>query len=254
MEPEADLDALAASIRDHGQQVPVMLRHSPSHEGRYDVVYGRRRAAALRRLGLPVRAMVRDLDDHSLIVAQGQENSARRDLSFIEKARFAASMQRMGFDRQVICDALSIDKTVVSRMLAVVDRVPEEVLQAIGPAPLAGRDRWLALANRAKGWDVPDLIAAAQGMTATRGLPPCSDALATPRPADPPAPLVGDGVTLGTVQRRSGGRMRLDLDAGSGGWLAAQIDRLHRDWQETARGADEDVTPTEEARQGQSDT
>ncbi|MFN6977363.1 MAG: plasmid partitioning protein RepB, partial [Gemmobacter sp.] len=152
MEPEAGLDELAESIRLHGQQVPVMLRHSPNYEGRYEVVYGRRRVAALRRLGLPVRAMVRDLGDRALIVAQGQENTARRDLSFIEKARFAAQMVRMGFDRQVICEALSIDKTVASRMLAVIDALPEAVLQAIGPAPGVGRDRWLALAGRARGW------------------------------------------------------------------------------------------------------
>lgn len=253
MEPEADLDALAASIRDHGQQVPVMLRHSPNYEGRYEVVYGRRRVAVLRRLGLPVRAMVRDMDDRSLIMAQGQENTARRDLSFVEKARFAAAMQRLGFDRALICEALSIDKTVASRMLAVVEAVPEAALQAIGPAPSAGRDRWLALAARAKGWDAADLIAAARGADSDARFAALFDALATPRRAAAPAPLADGEVMLGTLQRR-GGRVRLDLDAGFGGWLAAQIDRLHRDWQKTARDADKDVTPAQEARPGQNDT
>jgi ParB family transcriptional regulator, chromosome partitioning protein len=44
---------------------------------------------ALRDLGQPVRALVRDFDDAALVMAQGQENGARRDLSFIEKANFA---------------------------------------------------------------------------------------------------------------------------------------------------------------------
>jgi ParB family chromosome partitioning protein len=43
-----DHEALVASIRDYGQQVPVLLRLDPNHEGRYQVVYGRRRVAALK--------------------------------------------------------------------------------------------------------------------------------------------------------------------------------------------------------------
>jgi ParB family transcriptional regulator, chromosome partitioning protein len=244
MDPDAGLEGLIASIRDHGQQVPVMLRHSPNHEGRYEVVYGRRRVAALCHLGLPVRAMVRDLDDRSLIVAQGQENTARRDLSFIEKARFAAAMVGLKFERQVICDALSIDKTVASRMLAVIDAIPEEVLQAVGPAPAAGRDRWLALAARAK--DVPPdrLIAAAQGADSDARFATLFESLAPERTTGTPAPLSADGVQLGTL-RRSGGKVRLDLDAGFGGWLAANIGRFHRDWQTATRDRDDPDQPPE---------
>ena len=137
---DADAEGLAdliASIRDYGQQVPVLLRHNPHQEGRYEVVYGRRRVAALKALNQPVKALLRQLNDRELIVAQGQENSARKDLSFIEKASFAAQMVRLGFDRKVVCDALSIDKTVISRMLTVTDAVPEAVILAIGSAPSA---------------------------------------------------------------------------------------------------------------------
>ena len=95
--------------------------------------------------------MVRNLNDHDLVIAQGQENSARKDLSFIEKANFAAQMQQGGYDRKVICDALSIDKTVISRMLSIIDALPAGLIRAIGAAPGAGRDRWLALADKAQG-------------------------------------------------------------------------------------------------------
>lgn len=237
MEPEAELEALMASIRNHGQQVPVMLRHSPNYEGRYEVVYGRRRVAALRRLGRPVRAMVRDLDDRALIVAQGQENTARRDLSFIEKARFAAAMVQMGFDRGVICEALSIDKTVASRMLGVIEAIAEPVLLAIGPAPGVGRDRWLALAARAKDWTADDLIAAATGADSDARFSALYLALSTPRPTVPPTPLRAGTVDLGTL-RRSAGRVRLDLDEEFGNWLARNIDQLHRDWKATDRDED----------------
>lgn len=144
---EDDHDRLVASIRDYGQQVPVLVRPHPEAPGRYQIVYGRRRVLALRDLGQPVKALVRDLDDLGAVLAQGQENTARRDLSFIEKANFARQMQEAGYERRVICDALSIDKTVISRMLSVVERVPPEVIALIGAAPGTGRDRWLAFAG-----------------------------------------------------------------------------------------------------------
>ncbi len=146
---ESGIAALMDSVRDHGQQVPVPLRHSPNHEGRYEVVFGRRRVAALRRLGLTVRAMVRELNDRDMIVAQGQENAARKDLTFIEKANFAHQLVAAGLERNIICDALHIDKTVISRMLTVTEAVPLEVIRAIGAAPAIGRDRGTALATQA---------------------------------------------------------------------------------------------------------
>lgn len=135
---------LVASIAEHGQQVPVLVR--PSASGRYQIVYGRRRVAACRDLGRPVRALVRDLDDDALIVAQGQENSARRDLSFIERANFARQMTEAGFAQKLVAEALHIDKSGVSRLLKVAQAVPMALIRAIGSAPGIGRDRWLALA------------------------------------------------------------------------------------------------------------
>lgn len=146
-DPVADAE-LARSIGEYGQQVPVLVRPSPGRDGRWQVVYGRRRVLALRNLGQPVKALVRDLDDRELVLAQGQENTARRDLSFIEKTNFARQMAEAGYDRKVICDALSIDKTVISRMLSVAERIPVEVIEAVGSAPGVGRDRWLAVADR----------------------------------------------------------------------------------------------------------
>lgn len=87
-DPEG-IAALAESIREYGQQVPVMLRHHANIEGRYEVVYGRRRVAVLKALRQPVKAIIREMNDRELVIAQCQENSARKDLSFIEKALFA---------------------------------------------------------------------------------------------------------------------------------------------------------------------
>lgn len=143
---EADA-SLLRSIQEYGQQVPVLVRPHPQAEGRFQIVYGRRRVLALRDLGLPVKALIRDLDDRELVMAQGQENTARRDLSFIEKVNFARQLRDIGYDRKIICDALSVDKTLMSRMLSVADRIPVDLIRSVGAAPTVGRDRWLALAD-----------------------------------------------------------------------------------------------------------
>lgn len=138
---------LRESLATYGQQVPVLLRPHPTKAGRYEIVYGRRRLMALRDLGQPVKAMIRQLDDHALVMAQGQENTARQDLSFIEKASFAAQLAAQEYDRQTIAAALSIDLPMVSRMLKVGTAFPLPFLRQIGSAPGIGRDRWMALAQ-----------------------------------------------------------------------------------------------------------
>ncbi|WP_340246030.1 plasmid partitioning protein RepB [Sulfitobacter pontiacus] len=138
---------LEESLRTYGQQVPVLVRPHPSQSGRFEIVYGRRRLKALKAIGVPVKAMVRHLDDHALVMAQGQENTARQDLSFVEKASFAAQLDASGHDRQTIADALTIDLPMVSRMLKVGNAFDLPFLRKIGSAPSIGRDRWLTLAK-----------------------------------------------------------------------------------------------------------
>ena len=144
----ADHRALANAIRENGQQVPILVRPHPQMPGRYQVAYGHRRLVACREIGFRVRAVVRKLTDRELFVAQGQENSARRDLSFIERALFAHRLEERGIDREAIMSALDVDKTEVSKLISVAKAVPSDLVEAIGPAPKAGRPRWLALAER----------------------------------------------------------------------------------------------------------
>lgn len=232
-DPEG-MAALQDSIREYGQQVPVLLRHSPNVEGRYEVVYGRRRVAALKALRQPVKAMVRHLNDRELIIAQGQENSARKDLSFIEKALFAQQMAKVGYERKIICDALSIDKTVISRMLTVADTLPQKLVLKIGSAPAIGRDRWLALVKRARGAETELMLQAAQGDSSDQRFEAVFDALAPARAvAAAPHRLTGqDGTILGEA-RPGKQKMVIELTGAGrefGDWLADHLDEVHRNW------------------------
>jgi ParB family chromosome partitioning protein len=143
--PEEFQDLLGA-IRDHGQNSPILVRPHPSKTGRYMVVFGHRRVKAARQLGRKVRAVVKAMQDRDHVVAQGQENSARANLSFIEKAMFAAKLNQLNYDNDstTALAALSIDKATLSKMLSVAN-LPTALLNAMGGARNVGRDRWYEL-------------------------------------------------------------------------------------------------------------
>jgi len=155
----AELAQLVEQIREHGQQVPILVRPHPETRGRYQVAYGHRRLAAAREIGIRVRAVVRDLTDGQLVVSQGQENSARTNLSYIERALFASRLEERSFGRDVIMAAPGVDKAALSRMLIVIRQVPLRLVNAIGAAPDIGRRRWLELGERLEKADVEKIIA-----------------------------------------------------------------------------------------------
>ncbi len=226
---DPDHDALVRSIREYGQQVPVLVRHSPNYQGRYDIVYGRRRVSALRALRRPVRAMVRDLPDRDLIIAQGQENTGRVNLSFIEKASFAGQMAAMNFDRKVICDALALEKTAVSKMLTVAEALPVPLIRAIGSAPGTGRDRWLRLAR-----DLRDAEAAMRAIGGIVGSDARFEAaLASTRAARPAPPKAQtDTRDWGRISRGVRGTTISLGTSPFGDWLLGRMDELHARWAE----------------------
>ena len=158
----ADIEDLTDSIAAHGQQVPILVRPHPEKAGRYQAAYGHRRVEALRRLGRPVRAIVRKMSDLELIIAQGKENLDRRDLSFIERALFAARLEDLGFDRSAMMAALSVHKGNLSTMIAIVRSIPTELVLAIGPSPKIGRPRWEQLGEALR---APAAAAAARAAT-----------------------------------------------------------------------------------------
>lgn len=137
---------LVDAIRERGQGSPVLVRPHPQQTGRYMVVFGHRRVRAARELGRKVRAVVKAMQDRDHVVAQGQENSARANLSFIEKAVFASKLNKLNYDSDsaTTLAALSIDRATLSKMLSVAG-LPSSLLDAIGGARNVGRDRWYEL-------------------------------------------------------------------------------------------------------------
>ena len=156
--------AFRALIREHGQNTPILVRPHPQEAGRFQVAFGHRRLRAARDLQIKVRAVVRRLSDEELIIAQGQENSARADLTFIERARFAARLEARQFKRETIMAALGVDKAALSRLITVATKIPNDLIDAIGPAPAIGRPRWIAWMESL---DQPGALARARELIAT---------------------------------------------------------------------------------------
>lgn len=136
-----DVSDLSKAIEARGQIVPILVRPHPETKGRYQIAYGNRRHAVCHELGRPVRAVVKDLSDLEMIVAQGQENAARKDLTFIEQARFVANLRKLHPAIEVKRE-LGIDESLMHKMVAVVREIPEALIQTIGRADKIGRPRW----------------------------------------------------------------------------------------------------------------
>lgn len=139
-------EALKESIKNTGQQVPILVRRSKI-DGRYEAIYGRRRLRACRELEIRVRANVQDLDDATALLAKGLENAARRNLSFYEKARFAEAIREAGHDTTTVRQVLNLSKSSLSHLTKVTENVPRKVGDQIGVAPKSGRPKWTALAE-----------------------------------------------------------------------------------------------------------
>jgi ParB family transcriptional regulator, chromosome partitioning protein len=140
---------LAKSIAEHGQHVPVLVRPLPGEIDRYEIVYGRRRLAAIRLIGggMTVKAIVRKMGDEEAVVAQGHENNLRLDPSHIEKALFAAELRQKKFSNDIIMEALNVDRFAISKMVKLIEDIPEELIELIGPAHDIGRRPWRELGD-----------------------------------------------------------------------------------------------------------
>lgn len=147
----AQVEDLVESIRVSGQQVPVLLRPSKEKDGHFEIIYGRRRILACSQLGIPVKALIRTLDDAEALMAKGLENASRTDLSYYERARFAQAILEQGYSRGEVCQALAVSKATLSQLERITRLVPENVGNRIGAAPRAGRPKWMSLATAFEG-------------------------------------------------------------------------------------------------------
>ena len=219
-----EFERLKADIRDAGGNVqPIKVRVKANSEStQYEIVFGHRRHEACRQLGLPVLALVDNLEDRALFVEMDRENRARKDLSPWEQG----VMYRKALDEKLfpsnrkLAEAIGVDLSALGKALALAS-LPDVIVAAFSnrsdlqfrwAKPLT--DAWSAnpgqVERRAKDLAsrTPRLSARAtlEGLMAGEGR--------GVEPFHPPEPAVVmiDGTRVARVTASSGRTVHVDFD------------------------------------------
>jgi len=113
-----ELADLEASLRVNGLLQPITVRPAPNGTG-YELIAGERRLRAATRLGwTEIHALVKPVDDKTLLVLAMIENLQRADLDPIEEAdgyqRLAEEFQ---LNNQEVADVIGKDRSTVANAL-----------------------------------------------------------------------------------------------------------------------------------------
>lgn len=167
----ADFEHLKREIMEAGGNVqPIKVRPTKGVDGvDYEIVFGHRRHEACLQLGLPVLALVDNLDDRTLFVEMDRENRERADLSPWEQGvmYLRALEQNLFASNRQLATALGIDPSNLGKSLALA-KLPDEVVHAFA-SPLEIQLRWAPLLNKTLDEDRAGLLTRAAEMAAHRG-------------------------------------------------------------------------------------
>jgi ParB family chromosome partitioning protein len=171
---EAALAELAASIEASGLLQPIVVR---PRNGGYELIAGERRWRAVERLGWPrIAAVVKDVDDQTLLTLALIENLQRNDLSPIDEA---AGYRRLGDEFRLpqseIARIVGRNRSTVANLLRLL-QLPGEVQAMVHRGELSegharallavgDGERMLQLAREAvaHGWSVREMEALVGG-------------------------------------------------------------------------------------------
>jgi ParB family transcriptional regulator, chromosome partitioning protein len=171
---EAALVELTASIEASGLLQPVVVRPK---NGKYELIAGERRWRAVQRLGWSkVPAVVREVDDPTLLTLALIENLQRDDLTAIDEA---AGYQRLSEEFKLpqaeIARLVGRNRSTIANLLRLL-RLPDEVKSLVQDRQLSegharallsvsSESEMVPLARQAveHGWSVRDLEARVRG-------------------------------------------------------------------------------------------
>lgn len=133
---EEEIRELAASISANGLLQPVLVRSAPT-PAQWELVAGERRFRAVTRLGWgEVPAIVRDVDDETMLVLALVENLQRRNLGALEEAEgYRVLVNKFKRTQEDIALAVGKSRAAVANILRLL-KLPVEVRQLLGEEKL----------------------------------------------------------------------------------------------------------------------
>lgn len=132
-DPEA-LEALAASIREHGVLQPIVVT---KEDGKYKIVAGERRWRASKIAGLgKIPAIIRTLDSQNRLELSIIENAQREDLNAIELATAYAKLQaQFNLSPKDIAAKVGKSEASISNTMRLLN-LPEDVKKTVAKEKL----------------------------------------------------------------------------------------------------------------------
>jgi ParB family chromosome partitioning protein len=170
----------------NSQPIKVRAIAKPGEGPKYELVFGHRRYEACRQLGIPVWAVVENLDDRALVEEMDRENRGRSDPSPWEQGMTYLRALEKGVypsNRQMAA-ALGVDISNLGKAL-VLARLPEAVVAAF-PTPQTIQLAWATDLGKALQEDEAGVMARAGVLAAERGAHSAKAVFA--RLVSPPAP------------------------------------------------------------------
>ena len=123
-----DLEGLAQSLREIGQQSPILVKPQ-NQDGKYVILQGERRWRAAKLAGLTeIDAIIldKDVSERDRILGQLTENLQRDDMKPLEIAFAFEELRDLGLKQKEIAQHLGLTKSYVSLYLSLT-KIPAEL-------------------------------------------------------------------------------------------------------------------------------
>jgi len=120
-----ELQELEESLKASGLLQPITVRRRPGRDG-FELIAGERRLRAATKLGWKeIPAIIKDIDDRTILTLALVENLQRADLNPIEEGEgYHRLSHEFGLTQQQIAETVGKDRTTIANMLRVLQLPP----------------------------------------------------------------------------------------------------------------------------------
>jgi ParB family transcriptional regulator, chromosome partitioning protein len=129
---EQDLADLTASLKENGLLQPIVVRPATGAPDRWELVAGERRWRAATRLGWQeIPAVIKEVDDRTLLVLALVENLQRAQLSPLEEAEgYQRLAEEFSLTQQQVADVVGKERPTVANAMRLL-QLPPSVRQLL---------------------------------------------------------------------------------------------------------------------------